>query len=236
MNEHIAEPRERRLAAVVWWAILMTGLPVAVGCRPSHYRHQADMEAYQLIDEKARDPRWALTDYQIDPNPTSRTFDPFFPDREPMPPDDPASHSLMHEVDGKKGFKHWDDNGCTTSVENPDWLGSLPLNEDGVLVLDAERSVQLARLHSRQYLRFLQHAPATQRMTLRKFRDQGFRAWLQRELRSRAVKRSAAAAGANRVGPFPSRRTSCLALPFDDAQAAEVARMETANARRVPER
>jgi hypothetical protein len=35
---------------------------------------------------------------------------------------------------------------------------------------------------------------------------------------------------------FPSRRTSCLALPFDDAQAAEVARTETANARRVPKR
>jgi len=87
-----------------------------------------------------------------------------------------------------------------------------------------------------QYLRFVQHARATQRVTLRKFRDQGFQVWLQQELRSRAVKRSAATAGANRVGPFPSRRTSCLALPFDDAQAAEVARMETANARRVPER
>jgi hypothetical protein len=87
-----------------------------------------------------------------------------------------------------------------------------------------------------QYQRFVQHARATQRVTLRKFRDQGFRVWLQRELRSRTVKRSLATAGANRVGPFASRRTSCLALPFDDAQAAEVARMETANARRFPER
>jgi hypothetical protein len=82
------------------------------------------------------------------------------------------------------------------------------------------------------YQRFVQHARATQQVTLRKFRDQGFRAWLQRELRSRAVKHSAATAGANRFGPFPSRRTSCLALPFDDAQAAEVARMETASGRR----
>jgi len=82
----------------------------------------------------------------------------------------------------------------------------------------------------------MQHARATQQVTLRKFRDQGLRAWLQRELRGRAVKRSAATAAANRIGPFPSRRTSYLALPFDDAQAAEVARMETANARRFPER
>ena len=51
-----------------------------------------------------------------------------------------------------------------------------------------------------QYLRFVQHARATQRVTLRKFRDQGFQVWLQRELRSRAVKRSAATAGLNRVG------------------------------------
>ena len=51
-----------------------------------------------------------------------------------------------------------------------------------------------------QYLRFVQHARATQRVTLRKFRDQGFRAWLQRELRSRTVKRTAATAGTNRVG------------------------------------
>jgi hypothetical protein len=51
-----------------------------------------------------------------------------------------------------------------------------------------------------QYLRFVQHARATQRVTLRKFRDRGFQVWLQRELRSRAVKRSAETAGANRVG------------------------------------
>lgn len=155
MNEHFAEPREAGLPRAVWLTILLSVL-VAAGCRPSFYRSQADTEAYALIDEKARDPRWALTGYQIEPDPSSRIFDPFDPDHEPMPPDDPAAHCLMHEVDGKKGFKHWHDDGDTTAVENPDWLSCLPLNEEGVLVLDAERAVQLARLHSRQYQRFLQ--------------------------------------------------------------------------------
>lgn len=155
MNERIAEPREIRLPCAVWLVFLMSLLLVA-GCRPSFYRRQADLEAYHLIDEKAQDPRWRLTDYNIDPDPSSRIFDPFDPDHEPMPPDDPESHRLMHKVDGKKGSRHWHDNGDTTAVENPDWLQSLPLNEEGVLVLDAERAVDLARLHSREFEKNLQ--------------------------------------------------------------------------------
>ena len=126
------------------------------GCQPGYYRRQADADAYHLIEEKAQDPRWAMTDYNITPDPRSRIFDPFDPDHEPMPPDDPESHRLMHEVDGKKGFKHWHDNGDTPFVDNPQWLQSLPLNEEGVLVLNADRAMELARLHSREYQRNLQ--------------------------------------------------------------------------------
>ncbi|MCY2990728.1 MAG: hypothetical protein NTY19_23045 [Planctomycetota bacterium] len=71
-----------------------------------------------------------------------------------------------------------------------------------------------------QYLRFVQHARATQRVTLRKFRDQGFRAWLQRELRSRAVKSITTRAGKNDVSHRPSWRTSYLPLPFDEVATA----------------
>ncbi|NLF72210.1 MAG: TolC family protein [Candidatus Anammoximicrobium sp.] len=155
MNQRIAEPPETWRPGAIWW-LALASLLVAGGCRPSYYRRQADLDAYRLIEEKAQDPRWALTGYNVDPHPASRIFDPFDPDREPMPPDDPESHRLMHEVDGKKGFKHWDQNGATDSVENPDWLRCLPLNEDGVLVLDAELAVQLARLHSREFQRNVQ--------------------------------------------------------------------------------
>ncbi len=155
MNERIAGPPETRFRGAVWFMVL-TGVLVVAGCRPSYYRRQADEEAYRLIDEKARDPRWALTDYGIQPDSSSRIFDPFDPDHEPMPPDDPESHRFMHVVDGKKGFKHWHDNGDTPYVENPDWPSCLPLDEQGVLVLDAERAAQLARLHSREFQRNLQ--------------------------------------------------------------------------------
>ena len=152
MKRRIAEPRKARPGYLVL-VLLAVGL---AGCQPGHYRRQADADAYHLIEEKAQDPRWALTDYAVTPDPRSRIFDPFDPDHEPMPPDDPESHRLMHEVDGKKGFKHWHDNGDTPAVDNPDWLALLPLNEDGVLVLDAERAAELARRHSREYQRYLQ--------------------------------------------------------------------------------
>ena len=152
MKRRIAEPRRDRPGYLVL-VLLAAGL---AGCQPGHYRRQADADAYHLIEEKAQDPRWALTDYAVTPDPRSRIFDPFDPDHEPMPPDDPESHRLMHEVDGKKGFKHWHDNGDTPAVDNPDWLALLPLNEDGVLVLDAERAAELARRHSREYQRYLQ--------------------------------------------------------------------------------
>ena len=58
-------------------------------------------------------------------------------------------------------------------------------------VLAVHRTIcgRWAYRENQQYIRFVQHARATQRATLRKFRDQGFRVWLQRELRSRAVRR-----------------------------------------------
>jgi hypothetical protein len=70
-----------------------------------------------------------------------------------------------------------------------------------------------------QYVRFVQHARATQRATLRKFQDEGFRAWLQRELRSRAARRAVAKAGMTHVSHCP--KWNCLPLPFDEARAAE---------------
>jgi hypothetical protein len=82
-----------------------------------------------------------------------------------------------------------------------------------------------------QYVRFMRHAGATQRATLRKFRDQGFGAWLQRELRSRTVKRAAARAGNNDVSRYPTWKSSCLPLPFDEAARAEKSRAEAGNRR-----
>ncbi len=133
------------------WVTLLALAVVTAGCHRAYYREQADDEAYSLIAEKANHPHWALNDYQIEVDPASRMFDPFDRDRPPMPPDDPESHEYMHRVDGKRGYPHWHENGDTEHVENPYWQDYLPLDEDGVLVLDARTAMHLALLHSRDF-------------------------------------------------------------------------------------
>jgi hypothetical protein len=91
------------------------------GCSLPRYRLSADREAYQVVAEKATSPRWAQPGFSIAIDPRSRYYDQYDPDREPMPPDDPAAHQYMHYVDGMKGWKHWDDNGSVSQLENPDW-------------------------------------------------------------------------------------------------------------------
>jgi hypothetical protein len=105
-------------------------------------------------------------------------------------------------------------------------------------VLAVHRTIcgRWAYRHNPQYVRFVQHARATQRVTLRKFRDQGFRAWLQRELRSRSLKRIAAGAGKDDGRHGPNWRTSYLPLPFDQAVTAEKSRAGPANGTRSSNR
>jgi len=134
-----------------FWVPFLVLAVMTVGCHRSYYRTQADNDAYALIADKANHPHWALNDYQIEVDPRSRMFDPFDRDHPPMPPDDPESHQFMHYVDGKRGYPHWHKNGDTIHVENPYWRDYLPLNEDGILVLDARTAVHLALVHSRDY-------------------------------------------------------------------------------------
>ena len=78
-------------------------------------------------------------------------YDPHDPDCEPMPPDDPVSHQLMHCVDCKKGSKCWRCLQRTPFVENPGWLQHLPYDKDGQVVLDLQGAVELALLESPRY-------------------------------------------------------------------------------------
>lgn len=121
------------------------------GCNRTYYRRQADMDAQGLIQQKISHPHWDLPRQTIDIDPRSRMFDPFNPDKEPMPADDPYSHELMHYVDGKKGWRKWHQFGDTPFAENPGWFDFLPLDEQGVLPLDAVTAYQLSLLHSRDY-------------------------------------------------------------------------------------
>ena len=120
------------------------------GCNRAHYRNRADQEVGQLVAEKVGDSCLpAIPDIQM--RSESRMFDPFNPDRPPMPEDDQVSHQYMKVLNGKKHYPLWDVNGKTNTAENPVWWQYLPLDERGVLVLDADTAVRTAVLHSTLY-------------------------------------------------------------------------------------
>ena len=126
------------------------------GCSRQRYRQQADRDANELIGTVARDQRWQLTDYSLQPNPHSRFFNPYNPDCEPMPPDDATAHRYMHYVDGKRNG-NWDEKGRTNFVENPYWQQYLPKNEEGYVSLDRENAFLLAQTHSPEYQNALEN-------------------------------------------------------------------------------
>lgn len=148
--------KRKRLRTALLGIISAASL-VSSGCQRNYYRAQADHEAYCIIDEKTRDAgEFTPEPYRIGLDRRSRMFNPFDPDRPPMPVDDPRSHKYMHCVDGRRGYPLWHANGQTNMAESPDWYQFLPLDENGVLVLNADSAVQLALLHSTDYQRQLE--------------------------------------------------------------------------------
>ena len=124
----------------------------AAGCHRQYYRKQADLEVNALLDQKAshvaRPPEAAI---RAEVDRRSRMFNPFDLDFQPMPLDDPASYQYMQCVDERRGYPLWEAAGITNTAENPDWWKYLPLDDDGVLVLNQENAVHIARLHSPEY-------------------------------------------------------------------------------------
>lgn len=147
----------RRMRAVLYLVPFILLVFHLCGCHRTAYRRQADAEVSSLLQQGQRDSRWQLRETAVYPKKQSRYYDPFCPDAEPMPPDDPVSHQLMHCVDGKKGWPHWHDNGDTYYVESPFWRAYLPRDERGVVVLDRARAVDLALIHSRDYQRQIEN-------------------------------------------------------------------------------
>ena len=131
--------------------LLLLCAMIIAGCHRGFYRRQADAEAVRLISEKTTDARWQSATGDISIDPQSRMFDPFSQDHPPMPKDDPASHQFLHTVDGRPGYPQWHANGDTNFAENPEWLAYLPTNEDGKVVIDLERAVDLVYIHSSVY-------------------------------------------------------------------------------------
>ncbi len=132
--------------------LLFMTIASCLGCTRGFYRQQADNDAYNLIAQKSHDPRWDLGQYTIEIDPRSRMYDPFDADHEPMPPDDPTAHHLMHCVDCKKGAPCWHKFGDTNLIENRDYLAYLPWSDDGKkVVISRDEAIRIARLNSRSY-------------------------------------------------------------------------------------
>lgn len=142
------------LACLCVAALAGLGLVTQAGCHsPTFYHYQADDDAYHLVEEKNYSPQWHLDRISVNPDPQSRIFDPFNLDCPPMPLDDPAANQYMHIVDGKRAYWGWEKNGVTADVDNPDWLNYMPLNDEGQLVLNVDRAVELSRKNSTTYQR-----------------------------------------------------------------------------------
>ncbi|NQV28828.1 MAG: TolC family protein [Rhodopirellula sp.] len=124
---------------------------LAAGCSREWYRDRADEEVACLIDEKAT-PEWVVPFQSVEMDPRSRFHDRYDKVYPPMPPDDPASHELMHYVDGKNGWDQWHKNGDINELENPIWKEELrrdvPVDDEGRVHLNLEGAVRLARIHS----------------------------------------------------------------------------------------
>ncbi|MCO6043881.1 TolC family protein [Aeoliella sp. ICT_H6.2] len=137
-----------RLLIVAYFTALSL---LAVGCSPTFYRRQADRQAECLVNQKAVPADGIPGSYNIAIDPRSRMFDPFDPDVEPMPPDDPTSAQYMECVDGKRGSAEWRKLPKTSFVDNPRWQQYLPRNEEGDIALDQQAAMEMALLQSTSY-------------------------------------------------------------------------------------
>lgn len=148
-----------------WIAMLVLGATCATsltGCSRQFWRKQADRDSYNAIGEKLSNPHWQVPRIELTPDRRSRFFDPYDPDKEPLPPDDPTAHASMHCVNGRKGYKSWHKLGQSFALENPHWLepygvsveGADPVIGHSAVKLNGvtlPQLVDLACIHSREY-------------------------------------------------------------------------------------
>ena len=74
------------------------------------------------------------------------------PDCGPLPPDDSAASCYMRKpFNSRKQITFWDDKGQLVDLDSQQWLDYLPKNDDGVILVDRQLTVDLALLHNRDY-------------------------------------------------------------------------------------
>ena len=129
----------------------ITALLIAItGCTPQKYIFSADNDALCLIENASQDERWLITDYRFLPDPDSRLYMNYYQETPCQPQDDPASHEYMKCVNGYRGWKGWDKYGYEITTDSRNWLNYME-SENGVVVIDRVKAVELALKHSRDY-------------------------------------------------------------------------------------
>lgn len=131
--------------------LLLVTAALVPGCTRAFYRRSADRETYATLAQHTNEAGWPIGNPSITPPPASRLYDPFNPDRPPMPPDDPTADFWMRRPGWMFGSPFYHCNGDAPFIEAPDWQAYLPLNADGKLELTPDRAVELGVLNSREY-------------------------------------------------------------------------------------
>ncbi|MDA1229298.1 MAG: TolC family protein [Planctomycetota bacterium] len=129
-----------------WLILAAMGISSLSGCSRRFWRQQADKDTYNAIGEKLNDPRWELPRVNLTPDQRSRFYDPYDPDKEPLPPDDPAAHTYMHQVNGRRGYKNWHKLGTALAIENPQWLEPYGIEMNGLDPVEGHQEVKLIRV------------------------------------------------------------------------------------------
>ena len=143
--------RSRTIGAGACATAVAVGVAMTmIGCSRSYYRNYADKDVYAIERERAVDPRWRVPARPVEADPKSRIGDPFDPDREPIPLDDPAAR-LFQVTNGRHGeFHGWAKRGVA-DIERQDWKNCLAVDEDGSVKLGQESVMRVALLNSREY-------------------------------------------------------------------------------------
>lgn len=167
--------------------VLLSVSLLTSGCSQSFWRKQADKDSYQVWNQQEVDPRWVSPRKELQPDPRSRFFDPYDPDRKPLTPDDPAAAAIMDCPGGIPGYKSWHQYGRSFTVENPGWLEQFQFTPDmmdeetgeyiaplptipDLTIMDA---IELTYLHNRDYqFQLEQTYLAALALTFEKFRFQ----------------------------------------------------------------
>lgn len=120
------------------------------GCSRRYYRDFADDQAYEIQRVRQFDVRSNVPDRPVEAAPGSRMADPFDPDSEPVPADDPGARLFQVSRNMPFEFHGWKKRG-TAPIEPPGWLATLPRDPQGRVRLDRQTVIEVALLHSRDY-------------------------------------------------------------------------------------